>query len=100
MRGALREAKTRRPSRAELERAVLGLLPLRWRVHVTQRLWNRLNRKSTYGFISHLRSGDWDADEFAAVGERFVDQMMARYRDYSATAPGEGTVLEIGCGVG
>ena len=87
-------------SRSELKRAVIGILPLRLRVRVTQQLWNRLNRESEYGFISHLRSGDWDADEFATVGERFVDQMMARYEDYASVSASEGTALEIGCGVG
>jgi SAM-dependent methyltransferase len=87
-------------SKHTLKLTTSRLLPPHVRVRRSQRLWNSLNRKSTYGYISHLQSGDWDLSEFASVGSRFVDQMMARYNDYATTDPSEATVLEIGCGVG
>lgn len=80
--------------------AVNRLLPARLRVRLSQRLWNRLNRRSTYGYISHLRSGEWDLEEFATVGGRFVDRMVARYTDYGTVPADSAVVLEIGCGVG
>lgn len=87
-------------SRSTLKVATSSLLPASLRVRRSQRLWNQLNRKSTYGYISHLRSGEWDPEEFATVGSRFVDQMMTRYHDYGIVPSAEATVLEIGCGVG
>jgi SAM-dependent methyltransferase len=87
-------------SKHSLKVSTNRLLPSALRVRRSQRLWNELNRRSTYGYISHLQSGEWDRAEFARVGERFVEQMLARFNDYSETAAADATVLEIGCGVG
>lgn len=76
------------------------LLPPRLRVRRSQALWNRQSRQSTYGFISHLQSGDWDPTEFALVGQRFVDQMLLRYRRHGTVPETSAAVVEIGCGVG
>jgi ubiquinone/menaquinone biosynthesis C-methylase UbiE len=87
-------------TRRDLKVTANGLLPAGLRIRRSRRLWNGLNRESTYGYISHLRSGEWDPKDFATVGGRFVEQMMARYRDYGTVPQGSATVLEIGCGVG
>ena len=66
-----------------------------------KKLWNGLSKNSRLGFISHLQSGaEWNKEEFAIVGERFVERMMDRYDDYGVFPPGQSTILEIGCGVG
>lgn len=71
--------------------------------HVTKmrNLWNSLNRKSKFGYISHLQAGqEWDPAEFHLTGIRFVDRMTERIRDYGDVEPTQATILEIGCGVG
>jgi len=87
-------------TKTDVERVVRHLLPPKVRVRRSQRLWDNLNRDSTFGYMSHLRSGEWDLTEFATVGNRFVERMMARYDDYATVPANEATVLEIGCGVG
>lgn len=71
--------------------------------HVKQMrdLWNSLNRKSTFGFISHLQPGqEWNRSEFHVTGIRFVDRMCERFADYGALELNRASILEIGCGVG
>lgn len=64
-------------------------------------LWNGLSQNSRLGFISHLQHGaEWNEDEFAVVGERFVERMMDRYNDYGSFPASQSTIVEIGCGVG
>jgi ubiquinone/menaquinone biosynthesis C-methylase UbiE len=64
-------------------------------------LWNSLNRKSKFGYISHLQAGQkWDPAEFHLTGIRFVDRMAERILNYGEVEPSQATILEIGCGVG
>ncbi|MBF0473949.1 MAG: class I SAM-dependent methyltransferase [Nitrospirae bacterium] len=64
-------------------------------------LWNSYNKKSKFGFISFLQSGQkWDGAEFHIVGVRFVDRMMERFAEYGVVEPSYASILEIGCGVG
>lgn len=66
-----------------------------------RKLWNRLSRKSSLGYISHLQSGvHWDEKEFHIVGVRFVDRIMERFCEYGEVESSYANVLEIGCGVG
>jgi ubiquinone/menaquinone biosynthesis C-methylase UbiE len=66
-----------------------------------RKLWNSLNRKSTFGFISHLEKGqEWDKIEFHVTGIRFVDRMIERIEEYGEGEPSHSSILEIGCGVG
>ncbi len=64
-------------------------------------LWNSLNEKDEFNFISHLQEGaQWDKAEFHLTGIRFVNRMMERKIDYGKVEPSRASVLEIGCGVG
>jgi 2-polyprenyl-3-methyl-5-hydroxy-6-metoxy-1,4-benzoquinol methylase len=63
--------------------------------------WNSASVKSKFGFISHLQPGaEWDMEEFALVGSRFVAHMIERFEQYGERRLAESSVLEIGCGVG
>jgi SAM-dependent methyltransferase len=64
-------------------------------------LWNSMNRKSKFGYISFLQKGhEWDSAEFHLTGIRFVEQMCRRFQDYGTVKLDRANVLEIGCGVG
>lgn len=66
-----------------------------------RRLWNKLNRRDKFGFISFLQKGEtWDPDEFHRVGIRFVERMAQRFTQYGNLELPWASVLEIGCGVG
>lgn len=84
----------------EVKRAGIRLLPKRTRMKMLREQWNRQNRQSTFGYISHLVDGEWDADEFALAGRRLADRMLERYHDYGTVPADQATILEIGCGVG
>lgn len=74
---------------------------IRKRVKQMKNLWNSLNRKSAFGFISHLQIGqEWDPAEFHLTGIRFADRMCERFADYGTVELNRASLLEIGCGVG
>jgi 2-polyprenyl-3-methyl-5-hydroxy-6-metoxy-1,4-benzoquinol methylase len=63
--------------------------------------WNSAAVKSKFGFISHLQPGaQWDMEEFALVGHRFVEHMIERFEQYGSRPLETSALLEIGCGVG
>ena len=70
------------------------------RVRRMRDLWNAQSRQSRLGYISHLRSGAWDQQEFELVGDRFVARMLERFEEFGSVPLSESAVLEIGCGVG
>jgi ubiquinone/menaquinone biosynthesis C-methylase UbiE len=77
------------------------MLKVRKQIREMRDLWNSLSRKSKFGFVSHLQSGQqWDPAEFHVTGMRFVDRMVERIQDYGNIEPTYATVLETGCGVG
>ena len=62
-----------------------------------------MSESLNFGSISFLsaRGARWDEEEFFRVGERFVERMITRFKEYRPDAVLErGRVLEIGCGVG
>lgn len=77
------------------------MFKMRNRVKQMRNLWNSLNRKSVFGFISHLQPGqEWDPAEFHLTGIRFADRMCERFTDYGTVELSRASLLEIGCGVG
>lgn len=83
--------RRRLPAPQSVERKLRGM----------RSLWDRLCRRDEYSYISHVQPGaEWNRDEFALVGRRFVERMIERFEEFGSLPLAESRVLEIGCGVG
>jgi hypothetical protein len=57
-------------------------------------LWNSLNEKSTFGFISHLQQGQqWHQAEFHLTAIRFSERMCERFSDYGIVELSQANLL-------
>lgn len=71
------------------------------KVTAMRELWDKLSKKSSLNFVSHLKDGaEWDIAEFHLTGMRFTERILERFNEYAPQDFTNCTVAEIGCGVG